>query len=308
MKIKALSPSVISPYLRNGNLFAKTFILAVCLIFGLLPVFAKTTVSLNDYQLAEVTGDNINIRTGAGANFPKAYTVYTDWNGKKAKTEVIPAYKGDRFFVKDAGDWYEIDTPSKVDGDSPRYISKKYARIIETEPFDLSSTTEPQTWGFVEKITYGDEEFGESEESSQATLVTIYPNGLAVTQFYSLEGDAIYLGQVNEKTGAILNMMNVSVGSTGNDVPANTPAKIWAETNINPPCLMWEYGDNAKGSFTFNGEKIEYVDVAKFPADFWLGLAKQLQNSPDYRSIRMYRSNPDAYTLHDDLSKFVRVK
>jgi len=283
-------------------MYIRVLAIALACIAAILPATGKVNVNFNEYKLAEVTGNNINIRTGPGTNFPKAYTVYTDWDGNKGKTEVAPAYKGERYFVKDAGDWWEIDTRSVVNGDSPRFISKKFAHIIETEPFDIGSIDKPLVYAYAEKqiMDIGDPELA-------TTIVTIYPNGIAVTQNYSPYENSISIGAIGKDNSCILNEMATWLTYNDENVSADTPIKISVMTDINPPCVNWEYGKNAKRSFVMNGEKIEYVDISTIPAEQWITIANKLIESEEYRSIRKHRSEPDAYMLRDDLNKFVDI-
>ncbi len=288
------------------NNLIKLFVL-ICVVLTAIAAEAKVRVPMNEYYLAEVNTDDVNIRTGPGTNYPKAYSIFTEFNGRKSKSEVMPAYKGQRFFVKPSGDWCEIHTLDTFDTNSKRYISKKFIDIIETEPFDCESIKSPQVWGYAEKIMYGDEGVG-GEELLVVTIVTIYPEGLVITQNYTPEGDAIKIGTLAKDGNAVRNVMSSTVGTTGNEVPKDTPLKLWAQSDSNPPCLMWEFGENTMSPFVFNGENVGYTDVSNISPERWGELVKELRKSDNYRSIRLFRTNPDIYFTKNDLSKFVRIK
>ena len=281
----------------------KTILISCAILLGLSPSIAQTNLKVGDYILGEVTKDNVNIRTGAGTNFPKAYSIFTDWNGKKSKTEVMPAYKGQRFFVKDAGDWWNIETLSTVDGDSPRFISKKFLSPLETELFDTDSITEKQVWGYVEQT-----EDEEGEMTVIITIVTIYPGRLVLTHNISPWETGVAIGYIIKDKSAVLNQMVVSLAETGNEVAENTPLKVWAQTDTESPYLMTEYGGNANKTFTFDKIEAYYLDLSVIPEQQWIDLAKEMQNSKNYRHIRRYRSDPEAWFLRKDLSKFIRIK
>lgn len=278
------------------------FIAAIATIGSCLSVWAKEPVVVDGYQLVEVTADGVNIRSGAGTNFPIAYKSYIDYNGKPDKYDVSQAYKGERYFVKDAGDWWEIHNYEKQDGDSPQFISKKFATLLETEPFDFGSQTAPQIWGFAEKAYY------EEDEYVQLTILTIYPEKIAVTQIYSIEGDYLTMGNIFVDKGCISNALGASLGTTMETVPQNGELKIWDEPNQVPPHLVWEYSENSKSSFDFNGEKYEFVDISTIPAEQWIKMGNSLLNSPNAEEIRLDKLNPAAYVLKSDLDKFVKIK
>lgn len=53
--------------------FLKEFLTALLVMAFSMAVSAKVNVTNGDYKLAEVTGNNINIRSGAGTEYPIAY-------------------------------------------------------------------------------------------------------------------------------------------------------------------------------------------------------------------------------------------
>lgn len=200
---------------------------------------AKQNGTLIDVCLAEVTADGINIRSGTGTHFPVAHFYSTDWNNRRVKLKVPQTYKGNRFWVRDAGEWWEIDTPFPANGDTKRFISKKFCKLLESDTFDTDSITSPQVWAHTEKVSYGDDD--SEEQLSQTTIVTIYPGGLVVTQLYHPEGDNIAIGDLNREKTAVFNSINTGVGMTGDDVAPDSPLRIWTMTDFDPPCLMWGY-------------------------------------------------------------------
>lgn len=267
---------------------------------------AKQNVTLIDVSLAEVTADGINIRSGAGTQFPVAHFYSTDWNNRRVKLKVPQAYKGNRFWVRDAGEWWEIDTPFPANGDTKRFISKKFCKLLESDTFDTDSITSPQVWAHVEKVSYGDDD--SEEELSQTTIVTIYPGDLVVTQLYHPEGDNIAIGDLNREKTAVFNSINTGLGMTGDDVAPDSPLRIWTMTDFDPPCLMWEIGEKNRSSFTMNGEKFNYIDISGVSPARWKELVAELKKAKNFRSIRQYSTQPEAFVTRDDLSDFVRLK
>ncbi len=269
-----------------------------------LPLSAKTNVTFNEYKLAEVTADGVNIRSGAGVQYPLAYTYMTDASNRQVKMDAPELYKGCRLWVKDAGDWWEIRHNGTVDGDSRRFIMKKQCKLIETDCFDTDSITEPQVWALAQKMKF-DEDSG---EMLQTVIVTIYPGGLAVTQLRNPEGDNILIGAIKKDKTAVFYSVSVSVGTTGDEPAPTTLLKIWVEPGYMPPMLMWEIGSGSMEHFDWNGEQVEYVDLSGIAPEKWRQLVAELRSSEHFRAIRQYRSDPEAYFISSDLSAFRRIK
>jgi len=281
-------------------------IAAIILTLCSAQLFAKEYITMGeDFKLAEVTGNEINIRSGAGTQFPIAHTYYTDYDGKKIKQDAGPAYKGQRLWVKDAGDWWEIDHPGTVtDGDSKQFISKKFCKLLETDTFDIASITSPQVWAYAEE-----QQDEEGYEYVSYNIITIYPGGLVVTQFYDNYGNNITLGKVNKEGTAVFNQINTPVSDPGNEPAPNAPLTITADSDNSYPHLNWKIGENNKSSFTYKGEKLTYNDISDIPVEKWEQLITELKKSEGFRGIRQFRTDPDAYLIYDTLAtKSQRLK
>lgn len=277
---------------------------ALAIVFCTLASWGKVNITHNDYQLAEVITNGVNIRTGPGTNYPKAYTEFvTEWDGQHYKTDVPQAYKGNRYFVKDAGDWWEIETPGTLaDGYSPQFILKKFAKVLETEVFDMESMTAPQVWGKAEPVQY------EDEKGMELTIVTIYPEGLVVTQYYGIEGDELHIGEINDDKGAILYLLAPWFTFYGDEQPSNAPLKLWADPGSTPPSIYYQFGKNKRSYFTYKGKKYDYLDISVYPESQWNEMKKTLSQSPDIGNITLSNNDPESYILRSDLSGFVRIK
>ena len=95
---------------------------------------------------------------------------------------------------------------------------------------------------------------------------------------------------------------------TGDDVAPDSPLRIWTMTDFDPPCLMWEIGEKNRSSFTMNGEKFNYIDISDVSPARWKELVAELKKAKNFRSIRQYSTQPEAFVTRDDLSDFVRLK
>lgn len=267
---------------------------------------AKQNVTLIDVSLAEVTADGINIRSGAGTHFPVAHFYSTDWNNRRVKLKVPQTYKGNRFWVRDADECGKSTHLSPLTATRNASYRKKFCKLLESDTFDTDSITSPQVWAHTEKVSYGDDD--SEEQLSQTTIVTIYPGGLVVTQLYHPEGDNIAIGDLNREKTAVFNSINTGVGMTGDDVAPDSPLRIWTMTDFDPPCLMWEIGEKNRSSFTMNGEKFNYIDISDVSPARWKELVAELKKAKNFRSIRQYSTQPEAFVTRDDLSKFIRLK
>lgn len=270
---------------------------------------AKINIEFIDgFIMGEVTKEGVNIRSGAGTQFPIA--TYPDkdyWTGKTVKTQVPQAYKGQNFWVKEANvDWYEIYPVDTYPGATKQFISKQFVKIIETEPFDIASITEPQVWADAEAISYGDE--GDFDEM-QATIVTILPGGLAITQYYSPEEDALSIGNIDKEGTAIFNrrtaMMGYPDATPAPDSPLNiTPQSIGDLIQLTVSC-----GENKFKKGKVNGREFSYMDLTEIPIEKWVEIYKALQTIDTEDYTRNHYKNFGAYLTRDDLEKnYTRLK
>ena len=234
-----------------------------------MAVSAKVNVTYDGYTLAEVTGNNINIRSGAGTDYPIAYyySNYGDEDIPKTRQEVSPAAKGSRYWVKDAGDWWEIYTPGDAQ-DSKQFISKKYCKALETDLFDIDSITEPQVYVYSKK----EEGYEPGEWITSTTVMTIYPSGDVVTQYMDDYGNNIAFGEINKERTAIQNLIQTMGGFNSMDVAPNAPLTIEINTESMPPMLGGSIGEKNMSSFKWKGQKIEYADISGVSLDEWLSV------------------------------------
>jgi hypothetical protein len=281
-----------------------------CLIVLLMTAFsmtvsAKEPVTYNGYTLAEVTGNNINIRSGAGTDYPIAYyySNYGDEDIPKTRQEVSPAAKGSRYWVKDAGDWWEIYFPGDAQ-DSKQFISKKYCKALETDLFDIDSITEPQVYVYSKK----EEGYEPGEWITSTTVMTIYPSGDVVTQYMDDYGNNIAFGEINKERTAIQNLIQTMGGFNSMDVAPNAPLAIEINTESMPPMFNGSIGEKNMSSFKWKGKKIEYADISGVSLDEWLSVIQKLVASPNFEQIHNDPYNTEVWITRDEMNKAVRIK
>lgn len=281
-----------------------------CLIVLLMTTFsmtvsAKEPVTYNGYTLAEVTGNNINIRSGAGTDYPIAYyySNYGDEDIPKTRQEVSPAAKGSRYWVKDAGDWWEIYFPGDAQ-DSKQFISKKYCKALETDLFDIDSITEPQVYVYSKK----EEGYEPGEWITSTTVMTIYPSGDVVTQYMDDYGNNIAFGEINKERTAIQNLIQTMGGFNSMDVAPNAPLTIEINTESMPPMFNGSIGEKNMSSFKWKGKKIEYADISGVSLDEWLSVIQKLVTSPNFEQIHNDPYNTEVWITRDEMNKSIRIK
>lgn len=270
-----------------------------------MAVSAKVNVTYDGYTLAEVTGNNINIRSGAGTDYPIAYyySNYGDEDIPKTRQEVSPAAKGSRYWVKDAGDWWEIYTPGDAQ-DSKQFISKKYCKALETDLFDIDSITEPQVYVYSKK----EEGYEPGEWITSTTVMTIYPSGDVVTQYMDDYGNNIAFGEINKERTAIQNLIQTMGGFNSMDVAPNAPLTIEINTESMPPMLGGSIGEKNMSSFKWKGQKIEYADISGVSLDEWLSVIQKLVTSPNFEQIHNDPYNTEVWITRDEMNKAIRIK
>lgn len=281
-----------------------------CLIVLLMTAFsmtvsAKEPVTYNGYTLAEVTGNNINIRSGAGTDYPIAYyySNYGDEDIPKTRQEVSPAAKGSRYWVKDAGDWWEIYFPGDAQ-DSKQFISKKYCKALETDLFDIDSITEPQVYVHSTK----ERGYEPGEWITSTTIMTIYPSGDVVTQYMDDFGNNIAFGEINKERTAIQNLIQTMGGFNSMDVAPNAPLTIEINTESMPPMFNGSIGEKNMSSFKWKGKKIEYADISGVSLDEWLSVIQKLVASPNFEQIHNDPYNTEVWITRDEMNKAIRIK
>lgn len=57
-----------------------------------------------------------------------------------------------------------------------------------------------------------------------------------------------------------------------------------------------------------NGEKFNYTDISDVSPARWKELVAELKKAKNFRSIRQYPTQPEAFVTRDDLSDFVPLK
>lgn len=279
-----------------------------CLIVLLMTAFsmtvsAKEPVTYNGYTLAEVTGNNINIRSGAGTEYPKAHYYVSYGDDYTEKQEVSPATKGERYWVKDAGDWWEIYSPGEP-RDSKRFISKQYCKALETDLFDIDSITEPQVYVHSTK----ERGYEPGEWITSTTIMTIYPSGDVVTQYMDDFGNNIAFGEINKERTAIQNLIQTMGGINSMDVAPNAPLTIEINTESMPPMLGGSIGEKNMSSFKWKGKKIEYADISGVSLDEWLSVIQKLVASPNFEQIHNDPYNTEVWITRDEMNKAIRIK
>lgn len=268
-----------------------------------MAVSAKVNVTYDGYTLAEVTGNNINIRSGAGTEYPKAHYYVTYGDDYTQKQEVSPATKGERYWVKDAGDWWEIYSPGGPQ-DSKRFISKQYCKALETDLFDIDSITEPQVYVHSKK----QEGYEPGEWITSTTVMTIYPSGDVVTQYMDDFGNNIAFGEINKERTAIQNLVQTMGGFNTMDVAPNAPLTIEINTESMPPMFNGSIGEKNMSSFKWKGKKIEYADISGVSLDEWLSVIQKLVASPNFEQIHNDPYNTEVWITRDEMNKAIRIK
>lgn len=268
-----------------------------------MAVSAKVNVTYDGYTLAEVTGNDINIRSGAGTEYPIAHYYFAYGDEYKQKQEVSPAAKGKRYWVKDAGDWWEIYSSGDPQ-DSKQFISKKYCKALETDLFDIESITEPQIYVYSEK----QEGYEPGECITSTTVMTIYPSGDVVIQYMDDYGNNIALGEINKERTAIQTLIHTMGGFDSMDVAPNAPLAIEIITESNPPIFHGSLGEKNMSSFKWKGEKIEYADISGISLDEWSSIIKKLVTSPNFENIHHGPYDAEVWITRDDMNKSVRIK
>lgn len=287
--------------------FLKEFLTVLLMIAFSMAVPGKVNVTNGDYKLAEVTGNNINIRSGAGTQYPIAYqyvpysydvnTATESWT----KENVSPAVKGERYWVKDAGDWWEIAN-SGDSRDSKQFISKKYCKALETDPFNIDSITEPQVYVYTEK----GEGMEPGEIITNTTVTTIYPGGAVVTQYNGEYESVLALGIIFENK-AIVNVYEAMCYANTYDIAPDAPLDISINTELVPPLVYLNIGEKNMSSFKWKDEDIAYVDITNVSPDEWDPVIDKLKNS-DENFKRKDVTDGNNWTTRDDLNKFIRIK
>lgn len=292
--------------------FLKEFLTALLVTVFSMAVSAKVNVTNGDYKSAEVTGNNINIRSGAGTEYPIAYQYvgfsYDVNTGTESATKenVPPAEKGTRYWVSDAGDWWEIYTETAASHkDSKQFISKKYCQLVETDPFDMESITTPQVYVYSQKWPGYEGEIIDSN-----IVMTIYPGGNAVSQYWSDYGSEIAFGSINDDNTAFANLLQTIFNT---DIKEGNPnayldLDVAFDDEEYTACLVGSIGKNNMKSFKWKGRNIKYIDLSDVTLDKWNSILGKLKASDKFDQLLHSPFVGEYYVTRDDLDKFVRIK
>lgn len=292
--------------MRNTIKFAALILMLGC---ALSARSEKKTITLPyGYSVGEVIGDNVNIRSGAGTQYPIATVKYMDAYARQTylptgTIKVSPAYKGQLLWVKEEGDWYRID-PGLIgtEKETPQYISKQFVRLIESEPFDFGEITEPLQFVSV-WMTQDEEEDG--EEYPCIYQIVFYPKGVVVEYYNDVYSDGIRIGTLKDNAPYVTWERVYSSGYDNEAPKGSRPSISLIEhgTNI---CVKANPDDNKK--ITVNGISTSFIDISQIPVDEWIKIFKESQNSEEASATRLHFSD-FPFFIKDNLDKdYVRVK
>lgn len=152
------------------------------------------TVGLKEYPdgiLAEITGSNVNFRSGPGTHYPVAQTPYFSYseNGEKYPhgCHQLGGYKSERVIILpefENPDWYRIAVPN-ISEDTFNYVwvSKKYCKPILSE--GLKHKQPKEIYVLADNDMPEDDDLGCWEPSLQ--LIFVFDNGVCC-KFDSYQG------------------------------------------------------------------------------------------------------------------------
>lgn len=143
------------------------------------------SVGLEEYPdgiLAEITGSNVNFRSGPGTNYPVAQTPYFHYSqdGKKYPHGCysLTGYNSERVIILpefDNPDWYRIAVPNISEGTyNYAWVSKRYCKPILSE--GLKHKQPKEIYVLADNDEPADDELGCWEPSM--TLIFVFDNGI----------------------------------------------------------------------------------------------------------------------------------
>lgn len=290
--------------MRNAIKSAALILMLAC---ALSARSEKKTITLPyGYSVGEVTGDKINIRSGAGRQYPVATFKYMDAYARQTYNPtgtitVSPAYKGQLLWVKEEGDWYRID-PNLLwaEKQTPQYISKQFVKLIESEPFEFGEISEPLQFVSVTK-----EQDEEGEEYPCISQIVFYPKGVVVEYSNGIFGDGIRIGSLKDNDPYV-EWRRVYDSAYDNEVAKGSRPSISLigyGTNI---CVKANPDDNKE--ITVNGINTSYIDISQIPVDEWIKIYKESQDSEN-ASVTKLRYSDFPFFIKDNLDKdYLQVK
>lgn len=263
------------------------------------------------YSVGEVTADKVNIRSGAGNEYPIATVKYFDayvrqYNFPSGTVQVEPAYKGDLKWVKEEGDWYLID-PGLIgtENETPQYISKKFVRLIESDPFDFGEIQSPMM--FISAYQEVDEM--EEEHSSSTEVLSeliFYPKGLVVEYFSGLFGHGFRIGTCKNGEPAVKWKRVYEAGVV--DEPASSgsrPKILLDETGTH---VTLSYDPNSNRTATVKGYEVSFPDLSVVPAEEWVNLWKESSEKDESEVTELHYSDFPFFTRDALDADYILVK
>lgn len=157
----------------------RTIIFTFALLAASFAAMADTPVIFNGFMIAEITGDNVNLRSQPSASSPIATYMDKDWQGKPTWEQEQPkAWKGERIFVKDATpDWWQGMRAGYYD---TFYVNKKFCKPIETTGFgDIVSG---RIYVYADTIAPAPEDDEPGCWQPTVVITYIYPGGDCVVE------------------------------------------------------------------------------------------------------------------------------
>ena len=260
--------------MRNTIKFAAVILMLACA----LPARSeKKTITLPyGYSVGEVIGDNVNIRSGAGSQYPVATVKYIDAYARQAylptgTIKVDPAYKGKLLWVKEEGDWYRID-PKLIgtEKETPQYISKKFVKLIESEPFEFGEITEPLQFVYV----WMDQD-EDGEKFPCISQIVFYPKGVVVEYFSGIYSDGIRIGTLQDGD-VYVTWQRAYDSGYDDDAPKGSRPSISLREHGTNICVKANPDDNKK--ITVNGINTSFIDISQIPVDEWIKILKRVRN------------------------------
>lgn len=259
----------------------------------------KKTVTLPyGYSVGEVITDNVNIRSGAGTHYPIATYKYMDVYARQAglpagEQRVDPAYKGQLMWVKEEGDWYNID-PHLIgtERESPQYIAKRFVKLLESSPFEVSKITSPQLY-------VGTYEDVDDSGGSQSFMyeIALFPTNksselVAVGYFEGMWGDSFKIGTVSDGDAAI-KWMRIYDAEHSDDVPAGTkPSFTLTNQGVQIGTgICVKYPDAGKKEIVIKGITVKLIDLTAVPVDTWIKIFKDSQKLEKNSKSKLHYSD-----------------
>lgn len=258
------------------------------------------------YSVGEVTSDNVNIRSGAGTQYPVATIKYMDAYARQTylptgTIKVEPAYKGQLLWVKEEGGWYRID-PNLIgtEKETPQYISKQFVRLIESEPFDFGEITEPLQ--FV-SVTMGQDEDG--EEYPCISQIVFYPKGVVVEYANDVYSDGIRIGRYKDGDPCVTWLRMYDSGYD-DEAPKGYQPTLSLRGGGTHIVIKANPDDNRQ--IVVNGIETSFIDLSRIPVDKWVKIFTETKNSEEGSVTRLHYSD-FPFFIRDNLdNNYVRVK